>query len=88
MDPRDRDSTRMGICGCTGGNDFLLARFDGQAWWTYDPADMGIIEIEESADDVLVTHIAVDRSGTLWATLEIGKRKIRWLTFNGTQWTS
>ena len=73
---------------CTGGNDFLLARFDGQAWWTYDPADMGIIEIEESADDVLVTHIAVDRSGTLWATLEIGKRKIRWLTFNGTQWTS
>ena len=102
---------------CTGGQDFLLARFDGQAWWTYDHANMGIIglarfhwqgwstydhanmgivESEASFDDVHVTNIAVDRSGTLWAVLEFWKhldsgwtrRWNRLLTFNGTQWTS
>ena len=28
---------------CTGYGDFLLARFDGQDWWTYDHDDMGIV---------------------------------------------
>ena len=76
---------------CTGGKDFLLARFDGQAWWTYDHADMGVIESEASFDDVHVINIAVDRSGTLWAILEFWTDTRRWrrlLTFNGTQWTS
>ncbi len=83
---------------CTGGTDFLLARFDGQAWWTYAHADMGIIESEARFDDVHVVNIAVDRSGTLWALLEFWKvldsergTERRWnrpLTFNGTQWTS
>ena len=29
---------------CNGNGDFLLARFDGQDWWTYDRDDMGIVE--------------------------------------------
>ena len=83
---------------CTGGKDFLLARFDGQAWWTYDHADIGIVESEASFDDVHVVNIAVDRSGTLWAIFEFWKlldsgrgTERSWnrpLTFNGTQWTS
>ncbi len=28
---------------CTGYGDFLLARFDGQDWWTYDHDDIGIV---------------------------------------------
>ena len=31
---------------CTGYRGSLLARFDGQAWWTYDYADMGIVDSE------------------------------------------
>ena len=29
-----------------GDRDLLLARFDGQAWWTYDHADMGVVDSE------------------------------------------
>ena len=100
----------------------LLARFDGQAWWTYDYADMGVVDSEpwwtyaigllERFDEeggwwkeanitrgfssVLVTDIAVDRSGTLWAVLEFYKPRgtsgeYIWsslLSFDGTRWTS
>ena len=70
---------------CTGYGDFLLARFDGQAWWTYDLDDMGIaegdpwwdhhydigiVESDKSFSRVNVIEIAFDRSGTLWATLQ------------------
>ena len=81
---------------CTGYGDVLLTRFDGQAWWTYDHNDMGIVDSEERFYNVGVINIAVDRSGTLWATLEFSKpvgtsserRWFRLLSFNGTQWTS
>ena len=71
---------------CTGYGDILLARFDGQDWWTYDHDDMGIVESdprwdhdyddigiaesEKSFSSVGVIEIAFDRSGTLWATLQ------------------
>ena len=93
---------------CTGYGDFLLARFDGQAWWTYDHDDMGIansdpwwayahddmgiVDSEKSFSSVDVSHIAFDRSGTLWATLKFwNPSEWTWprpLSFNGTQWTS
>ena len=92
---------------CSGFGDVLLARFDGQAWWAYDHDDMGIVESdprwdhdyddigiaesEKSFSSVGVSHIAFDRSGTLWATLEFwNPSEWRWdrsLTFNGMQWT-
>ena len=31
---------------CTGYGGSLLARFDGQAWWTYDYTDMGVVDSE------------------------------------------
>ena len=93
---------------CNGNGDFLLARFDGQDWWTYDRDDMGIVESdprwaydyddidivesEKSFSGVYVIGIAVDRSGTLWATLQFwNPSEWSWprpLSFNGTQWTS
>ena len=113
---------------CTGYGASLLARFDGQAWWTYDYADMGVVNSEPwwsyaidllarfdgqawwnpigleldfnitqgVFDDVHVTDIAVDRSGTLWAVLtfyrSVGNTGERiWsipLSFDGTRWTS
>ena len=91
-----------------GRADVLLARFDGQDWWTYDHDDMGIansdpwwayahddmgiVDSEKSFSSVDVSHIAFDRSGTLWATLQFWNPSewnwVRPLSFNGTQWTS
>ena len=93
---------------CTGYGDILLARFDGQDWWAYDHDDMGIVKSDprwaynhddmgivesvESFSNVDVSHIAFDRSGTLWATLKFWNPSewswVRPLTFNGAQWTS
>ena len=85
---------------CDGYGDVLLARFDGQDWWTYNHTDIGTIESEEH-DDANPTNIAVDQSGTLWAVVWFDKARrsakktdgsisetwSRLLTFNGTQWS-
>ena len=98
---------------CNGYGDVLLARFDGQDWWAYDHNDMGIVDSEPgwtyaadfmgfdatwgSFDDVGITPIAIDRSGTLWAIAHFWKlvgpktSERIWnslLSFNGTEWTS
>ena len=69
----------------SGGIDILLVRFDGQAWWTYDHADIGIDNSEWTYDhdDLGIEHweyeyfyiaeIVVDRSGTLWAIVNFFK---------------
>ena len=77
---------------CTGGNEFLLWRFDGQTWWLYDHADVGLDRREEILD------IAVDESGTLWAVYyfpgdfkrsDYENPEGYWLTsFDGAEWTS
>ena len=82
---------------CTGGGGYLLSRFDGQEWWTYDLADIGIDEREDRFDHLYVNEIAVDESGTLWATANfwqvldevagIERTWTRLLTFDGRQWT-
>ena len=81
-----------------GYGDILLARFDGQTWWTYNYADLGIIESEEHFDAVQVTRMAFDQSGTLWANFQFwdihdpykgtNDTWLRVLSFDGTQWTS
>ena len=93
---------------CSGYGDVLLARFDGQDWWTYDHNDIGIdnesvyIPIHDyvwAYEDVYISEIAFDRSGTLWAVASFFKGTLgvrasieitvhRLLSFNGTQWTS
>ena len=92
---------------CTGYGDFLLARFDGQDWWTYDHDDIGIdnesvyIPIHDNVwahEDIYISEIAFDRSGTLWAVASFFKGTLgvrssieitvpRLLSFNGTKWT-
>ena len=86
---------------CDGYGDVLLARFDGQDWWTYNHTDIGTIESEEPFDNAHFYEIAVDQSGTLWAValFEKSPRSAKrtdgsisetWtplLTFNGTQWS-
>ena len=65
---------------------------ESDPWWAYDYDDIDIVESEKSFSDVSVSHIAVDRSGTLWATLKFwNPSEWTWprpLSFNGTQWTS
>ena len=67
---------------CTGYGDILLARFDGQDWWTYDHDDIGIYDNERIGDignnewayeEVYIDGIVVDRSGTLWAVANFFK---------------
>ena len=67
---------------CTGYGDVLLARFDGQDWWTYDHDDIGIdnesihIQIDDNVwtyEDLYIDRIVVDRSGTLWAVANFFK---------------
>lgn len=86
---------------CDGYGDVLLARFDGQDWWTYNHTDIWTIENEKHFDDASPTNIAVDKSGTLWAVVwfdkarrsakrtdgSISEKWSRLLTFNGTQWS-
>ena len=82
---------------CTGRGSYLLARFDGQAWWTYDLADIGTDAREDRFDNLHITEIAVDRTGTLWAMAtfwqvldEVAGLERTWtrlLTFDGRQWT-
>ena len=92
---------------CSGGRDVLLARFDGQDWWTYDHDDIGIdnesvyIPIHDNVwahEDIYISEIAFDRSGTLWAVASFFKGTLgvrssieitvpRLLSFNGTKWT-
>ena len=60
---------------CDGYGDVLLARFDGQDWWTYNHTDIGTIESEEHFDDANPTNIAVDQSGTLWAVVWFDKAR-------------
>ncbi len=87
---------------CDGYGDVLLARFDGQDWWTYNHTDIGTIESEEHFDTAYPINIAVDQSGTLWAVVYFAKAQrsakktdgsipeiwTRLLTFNGTQWSA
>ena len=87
---------------CDGDGDVLLARFDGQDWWTYNHTDLGTIESEEHFDDAHPANIAVDQSGTLWAVIWFDRARrsakktdgsvsevwSRLLTFNGTQWSA
>ena len=87
---------------CDGTGDVLLARFDGQDWWTYNHTDIGTIESEEHFDNAYSTDIAVDQSGTLWADVlfektprsakrtdgSISETWTRLLTFNGTHWSA
>ena len=83
---------------CTGGEDYLLGRFDGQAWRTWTAADMGIVDGSERYDWVEITQISVDGSGKLWAYIDFfynpdptkGTLRI-WghlLSFDGSQWES
>ena len=67
---------------CNGNGDVLLARFDGQDWWTYDHDDIGIdnesiyIPIYNNVwahEYVYISEIVVDRSGTLWAVANFFK---------------
>ena len=67
---------------CNGNGDVLLARFDGQDWWTYDHDDIGIdnesiyIPIYNNVwahEYVYISEIAFDRSGTLWAVANFFK---------------
>ena len=67
---------------CTGNGDVLLARFDGQDWWTYDHDDIGIDNesvyrpIHDNVwahEYVYISEIAFDRSGTLWAVADFFK---------------
>ena len=92
---------------CPVYGDVLLARFDGQDWWTYDHDDIGIdnesvyIPIHDNEwayEDVYISEIAFDRSGTLWAVANFFKGTLgvrssieitvhRLLSFNGREWT-
>ena len=51
---------------CTGGQDFLLARFDGQAWWTYDYADMGVVDSEPWWTYAISLLERLDEEGGWW----------------------
>ena len=71
-----------------------LYRFDGQTWWGYDHADLGI---EGRGDITDVTLLAVDGSGTLWAYFNFYEETMgglgdlvggALLTFDGRQWRS
>ena len=78
------------------GKEYLLARFDGQVWWAYDHADLGIDVDDGSFDGVHVLRIVVDGSGILWVVAEfhevMGLTMERFWTrlfsFDGTQWRS
>ena len=67
---------------CNGNGDVLLARFDGQDWWTYDHDDIGIdnesiyIPIYNNVwayEKVYISDIAFDGAGTLWAVANFSK---------------
>ena len=97
----------MGTYGVPATETSLLARFDGQDWWTYDHDDIGIdnesvyIPIHDNEwayEEVYISEIAFDRSGTLWAVADFFKGTLgvrssieitvpRLLSFNGTEWT-
>ena len=49
---------------CTGYGDFLLARFDGQDWWTYDHDDIGIYDNER-----------IDHDDIWWSYDDIANKK-------------
>ena len=63
---------------CTGGQDFLLARFDGQAWWTYDYADMGVVDSEPWWTYAIGLLERFDEEGGWWkeANLTRGFRSV------------
>ncbi len=65
-------------------------------WWSYD--DIGSYDNEWAYEEVYITDIAFDGSGTLWAVANFFKGTLgvrssieitvhRLLAFNGTQWT-
>ena len=68
---------------------------DSEPWWSYAVNPL-FDPVWGTFDDGYINNIAVDRSGTLWATLEFWKlldsgkgTEVRWfslLSFNGTQW--
>ena len=49
---------------CTGYGDVLLARFDGQDWWTYDHDDIGIYDNER-----------IDHDDIWWSYDDIGNNE-------------
>ena len=78
------------------GGEYLLMRFDGQVWWGYDHADIGIDVEDANFDDVRFIRIVVDGTGTLWAIAQFNDvidltMERFWtslFTFDGTRWTS
>ena len=68
---------------CSGSGDFLLARFDGQDWWTYDHDDMGIVDSDPwwAYDDIECCQ----RNNTKWAQEYVYIRRIV-VDQSGTLW--